>query len=172
MLLSGRSTVNVYGLSSSSAQPRHLGVLHVNPANFVLGTNYAPLPKPAICSAHRKSYARAAPILIAGAGQAVMTISFLQEYDGLFDHLLSRGILHIDGGLVSIGPEAERLWGGRNYMELLSVFDTPELFTVMFGPHELGVLHEMSCRRLASRRARFESFRLLCPEEKAHDDPP
>ena len=73
--------------------------------------------------------------------------SFLQEYDGLFDHLLSRGMLHIDGGLVSIGPEAERLWGGRNYMELLSVFDTPELFTVMFGAHELGVLHELSFRR-------------------------
>jgi ATP-dependent Lhr-like helicase len=72
---------------------------------------------------------------------------FLQNYDGLLDHLLNRGMLHLDGGLVSIGPEAERLWGGRNYMELLSVFDTPELFTVMFGPHDLGVLHELSFRR-------------------------
>ncbi len=73
--------------------------------------------------------------------------SFAREYDGLMDHLVGRGMLHIDGGLVSIGPEAERLWGGRNYMELLSVFDTPELFTVVFGPHELGVLHELSFRR-------------------------
>jgi hypothetical protein len=38
-------------------------------ANFVLG-QYAPLAKPAICSTHRKSYAQAAPIFIAGGGQA------------------------------------------------------------------------------------------------------
>ncbi len=56
-------------------------------------------------------------------------------------------MLHVDCGLVSIGPEAERIWGGRNYMELLSVFDTPELFTVMSGSRELGVLHELSFRR-------------------------
>ena len=73
--------------------------------------------------------------------------SFLQDYEGLFEHLLSQGMLHVDGGLVSIGPEAERLWGGRNYMELLSVFDTPELYTVFSGRHELGVLHALSFRR-------------------------
>jgi ATP-dependent Lhr-like helicase len=56
-------------------------------------------------------------------------------------------MLHQDGGLVSIGPEAQRLWGKRNYMELLSVFDTPELYTVFAGARELGVLHELSFRR-------------------------
>jgi ATP-dependent Lhr-like helicase len=56
-------------------------------------------------------------------------------------------MLHQDGGLVSIGPEAQRLWGKRNYMELLSVFDTPELYTVFAGGRELGVLHELSFRR-------------------------
>src|SRR5580700_11037556 len=56
-------------------------------------------------------------------------------------------MLHADGGLISIGPEAQRLWGRRNYMELLSVFDTPELYTVYAGVHELGVLHELSFRR-------------------------
>ena len=49
--------------------------------------------------------------------------------------------------MVSIGPEAQRLWGRRNYMELLSVFDTPELYTVFAGNQELGVLHELSFRR-------------------------
>jgi ATP-dependent Lhr-like helicase len=86
-------------------------------------------------------------VLERGAVPYTELASFGRDYDGLLDHLVSRGMLHIDGGLVSIGPEAERLWGGRNYMELLSVFDTPELFTVMFGPHELGVLHELSFRR-------------------------
>jgi ATP-dependent helicase Lhr and Lhr-like helicase len=52
--------------------------------------------------------------------------------------------------LLSIGPEAQRLWGSRNYMELLSVFDTPELYTVLAGNQELGVLHELSFRREAA----------------------
>src|ERR1035437_1154544 len=73
--------------------------------------------------------------------------SFLKDYDGLLDCLLERGMLHQDGSLVSIGPEAQRLWGKRNYMELLSVFDTPELYTVSAGGRELGVLHELSFRR-------------------------
>jgi ATP-dependent Lhr-like helicase len=73
--------------------------------------------------------------------------SFLKHYAGLLDCLLERGMLHDDGGLISIGPEAQRLWGKRNYMELLSVFDTPELYTVFAGNQELGVLHELSFRR-------------------------
>ena len=73
--------------------------------------------------------------------------SFIKEYDGLLACLLERGMLHDDGGLISIGPEAQRIWGRRNYMELLSVFDTPELYTVFAGNHELGVLHELSFRR-------------------------
>jgi ATP-dependent Lhr-like helicase len=73
--------------------------------------------------------------------------SFFHDYDGLLDCLLERGMLHQDGSLVSIGPEAQRLWGKRNYMELLSVFDTPELYTVFAGGRELGVLHELSFRR-------------------------
>jgi|ERR1039457_487388 hypothetical protein len=76
LLLSGRSTVDVYGISSSSAQQRHSGVLHVDPANFVYGTNHAPLPNPAICSTQQRSYAPRCPIFISGGGQTVITISF------------------------------------------------------------------------------------------------
>ena len=75
---------------------------------------------------------------------------FLKQYDGLLDCLLERGMLHQDGGLVSIGPDAQRIWGRRNYMELLSVFDTPELYTVFAGAHELGVLHQLSFRRASA----------------------
>jgi ATP-dependent Lhr-like helicase len=73
--------------------------------------------------------------------------SFLKDYDGLLACLLDRGMLHQDNALVSIGPEAQSLWSRRNYMELLSVFDTPELYTVFAGVKELGVLHELSFRR-------------------------
>lgn len=75
---------------------------------------------------------------------------FLQDYSGLLDTMLDRGFLHQDDKLLSIGPEAQRLWGGRNYMELLSVFDTPELYTVLVGNQELGVLHALSFRRDAA----------------------
>lgn len=73
--------------------------------------------------------------------------SFCKNYDGLLEELFGRRFLHQDSALVSIGPEAQRLWGSRNYMELLSVFDTPELYTVFSGNQELGVLHELSFRR-------------------------
>lgn len=73
--------------------------------------------------------------------------SFCKNYEGLLEALLDRGFLHHDNSLASIGPEAQRLWGSRNYMELLSVFDTPELYTVFAGNQELGVLHELSFRR-------------------------
>lgn len=86
-------------------------------------------------------------VLERGALSYPELISFLQNYEGLLVALLDRNFLHLDSALVSIGTEAERLWGQRNYMELLSVFDTPELYTVFCGRHELGVLHALSFRR-------------------------
>jgi hypothetical protein len=71
-----------------------------------------------------------------------------ERFLGLLDTLLDRGFLHKDETLLSIGPEAQRLWGGRNSMELLSVIDTPELYTVLAGNQELGVLHELNFRRV------------------------
>ncbi len=86
-------------------------------------------------------------IIQAGAVPYREMASFLQDYSGLLDTLLARGFVSQDGPLLSIGPEAQRLWGRRNYMELLSVFDTPELYTVFAGNQELGVLHELSFHR-------------------------
>ena len=56
----------------------------------------------------------------------------------ILTHMLGIGFVSHDGGLLMIGPEAVRLYVGRNYMEVLSVFDTPELFDVRFGGQELG----------------------------------
>jgi outer membrane protein TolC len=46
-----------------------------------------------------------------------------------------------------IGPSAELLYGARNYMELLSVFDSPPLFRVEWGNRDLGSVHELSLQR-------------------------
>ena len=62
-------------------------------------------------------------------------------------HMLSREILVQDGSILGLGPEGERLYGGKNFMDLLSVFDTPPLFTVFSGLKDLGAVHPISFRR-------------------------
>jgi ATP-dependent Lhr-like helicase len=63
------------------------------------------------------------------------------------DHMLAEQILAVDGDILGMGPEGERLYGGRNFMALLSVFDSPPLFTVFCGPKDLGVVHPISFRQ-------------------------
>ena len=72
-------------------------------------------------------------------------IGFVSQ-NGL-DHLFTREFLVRDGPLVLIGPRTERLYGKRNYLELLSVFDTPPLFQVEFAGKEIGWVHELSLQR-------------------------
>jgi len=62
-------------------------------------------------------------------------------------HMLSHKILMQDGSILGLGSEGERLYGGKNFMELLSVFDTPPLFTVFSGLKDLGAVHPISFRR-------------------------
>ena len=70
-----------------------------------------------------------------------------EEVDATLTHMLSREILVQDGGILGMGPEGERLYGAKNFMDLLSVFDTPPVFTVFHGPKDLGVVHPISFRR-------------------------
>ena len=69
------------------------------------------------------------------------------DVESVLTHMLSRQILVQDGGILGMGPEGERLYGGKNYMDLLSVFDTPPIFTVFCGPRDLGAVHPLSFRR-------------------------
>jgi ATP-dependent Lhr-like helicase len=54
--------------------------------------------------------------------------------------MLAQGFLHAEQGLFSIGPKAEKIFGKRNYMELLSVFETQAEYQVMWGRQVLGVI--------------------------------
>lgn len=69
------------------------------------------------------------------------------DVESVLTHMLSRQILVQDGGILGMGPEGERLYGGKNFMELLSVFDTPPVFTVFSGPRNLGSVHPLSFKR-------------------------
>jgi ATP-dependent Lhr-like helicase len=59
-------------------------------------------------------------------------------------HMLEVGILSEDQGVLGLGPEGERLYGRRNFLELYSIFATPPLFTVLHGKDEIGLVHETS----------------------------
>ncbi|MCZ2526974.1 DEAD/DEAH box helicase [Streptomyces sp. HB2AG] len=53
-------------------------------------------------------------------------------------HLVEHGYLDRDGGLLFIGPEAERRYGHRHFMNLTAMFTAPPEFTVFNGRSEIG----------------------------------
>ncbi|MFJ4241025.1 DEAD/DEAH box helicase [Streptomyces iakyrus] len=53
-------------------------------------------------------------------------------------HLTEEGFLDDDGGLLFVGPEAERRFGRRHFIELTASFTAPPQFTVLSGRTEIG----------------------------------
>jgi ATP-dependent Lhr-like helicase len=66
------------------------------------------------------------------------------EVDAVLDYMTGRGILIEDAGILSFGPEGERSFGYRNFLELFSAFTSPPLFSVFHGRIEIGRVHEAS----------------------------
>jgi ATP-dependent Lhr-like helicase len=64
------------------------------------------------------------------------------DLERVLDHMIGAGLLADEGGVLTFGPTGERLFGGRNYPELFSVFASEALFTVLLGRTELGRVHE------------------------------
>lgn len=56
----------------------------------------------------------------------------------LLSHLIAEGFLNSDGGILFIGPEAERHFGRRHFMELTASFTAPPEFAVLAGRTEIG----------------------------------
>jgi len=54
-----------------------------------------------------------------------------QKFDQFVAFLLSKNFLHDDGGMYSMGLEAEKAFGRKNFMEMYSVFSTPLEFEVI-----------------------------------------
>jgi len=71
-----------------------------------------------------------------------------EEWNGLhpFDRsaepivrfLVGEGYLDQDGELLFVGPEAEKRFGHRHFMDMTSVFTAPPQFTVLEGRREIG----------------------------------
>lgn len=62
----------------------------------------------------------------------------------VIQHMLEAHLIASDSGLALIGDQTERLYGAKHYIALLSVFDSPPLFTVYWGPKEIGAVHPIS----------------------------
>ncbi len=58
----------------------------------------------------------------------------------VIDHLTASGFLADDGGILGIGEQAEASLGRQHFMELLSVFTSPPVFSVRHGRVEIGVV--------------------------------
>jgi ATP-dependent Lhr-like helicase len=56
----------------------------------------------------------------------------------IMTYLREQGFLDSDGGMLFIGPEAERRFGRRHFMGLMAVFTAPPEFTVLHGRDEIG----------------------------------
>ncbi len=64
--------------------------------------------------------------------------SFSADGNEIADWLIDSGHLECDSGMLFIGPEAERRYGRKNFLELVSVFAASPEFRVLHGRAELG----------------------------------
>ena len=65
--------------------------------------------------------------------------------DRILDHLVSSGMLFDDGsGMLSMGPQGEKSYGYRHFLDLTSAFTTNPLFVVRHGAKEIGYLDPIS----------------------------
>jgi ATP-dependent helicase Lhr and Lhr-like helicase len=71
------------------------------------------------------------------------------EYDRLLKWMLGDGALRLVGGLLVLGPKAERRFGRKNFMELFAVFSSPQTYTVQtVAGQPLGSLNQVFVDRL------------------------
>lgn len=52
--------------------------------------------------------------------------------------LVEHGFLDVDGDMLFIGPEAEKRFGHRHFMEMTTVFTSSPEFTVLYGRRDVG----------------------------------
>jgi ATP-dependent helicase Lhr and Lhr-like helicase len=69
------------------------------------------------------------------------------DVDAIVEHLLAVGLLDLDGDLLQLGPEAERRYGRRNYLDLTAVFADPPTLAVTYGRSVIGQVHVRSLMR-------------------------
>ncbi len=73
-------------------------------------------------------------------GSAALQDLDAAHVDALLAHMLEEALLiDVEGRLV-FGPQAERLYGAKHFLEMYAVFESSQDFTVMHGRNEVGAL--------------------------------
>jgi ATP-dependent Lhr-like helicase len=63
------------------------------------------------------------------------------EFETLIQHLIRENYLFISGGLLSLGSEAEKVFGRKNFMELYAISSSPVFYRVKTeAGYEVGSL--------------------------------
>lgn len=70
----------------------------------------------------------------------------LKSEDGvtIIDEMLERGLFHDDQGVIWFGPEGEKAFGRRHFMELLAVFTSDPMMTVRHGRTDVGFVSPLT----------------------------
>jgi ATP-dependent helicase Lhr and Lhr-like helicase len=71
-----------------------------------------------------------------------------RDFGDLIRYWVDKEFLQFVDSTLIIGPVFEKKYGGRNYMELYSVFDVNENYTVYFNEEEIGLLEGWFALRL------------------------
>lgn len=80
----------------------------------------------------------------------------MEDGQAILDYLIEQQFLDTDSGMAFIGPQAERHFGRRHFMELLSAFTTDPEMKVLLGREEIGSVSPLSVTtRLAPDEARL-----------------
>jgi ATP-dependent Lhr-like helicase len=66
------------------------------------------------------------------------------ERSSLVDWMLAEDILFDDSGILWFGKKGETKYGRKNFLELVSVFVSPPVISVLHGRQELGYVDEMT----------------------------
>src|SRR5659263_574553 len=64
--------------------------------------------------------------------------------------MLATGHVDSDSGMLFIGPQAERRYGHKHFLELLSVFTADPHFTIVNGQVEVGTVDPLMLTRKAA----------------------
>ena len=74
------------------------------------------------------------------------------DLERVINHMLAERMLFEDQGILAIDEQGERRYGWRHYMEVMSVFLTPPLLTVLHGRTDLGLVDSSSLMPKAKDR--------------------
>lgn len=94
------------------------------------------------------------------------------EFEETIEHMKREDFLFESGGLLSMGQEAERAYGKKNFLELYAVFSSPVLYRVVtVTGRDLGSLEQNFADRLVEQMSSFLlGGRAWTVERLNHDD--